>query len=311
MHPELVRPSAQCDGNVTDKLHRVQGWLLTVFEISDEYPAAIRALAPFAEANFITTMSNFSSKIVLLATMGGLALSQSSEATMRDVISEWAATVRANQTEKVKFEQDKSVLDASKESLEAEIADLNAQIEKLEASKGASDLAKQKVLAEKETLEAARKAFGEQLDALEEKAVKILPILPQSLIRNNVKLAGAVEAFEAHQKAAEMSKLGLTKRLQNVLTIISEAETFNQRVSHVDEVRKIQGEDHNLSMVYFGLAVAYGANADASIGVVASPSADGWQYAEKPELAKDILSLVKVAKGDEQASFVNLPVTIK
>ena len=65
-----------------------------------------------------------------------------------------------------------------------------------------------------------------------------------------------------------------------------------------------------MQMVYFGLAMAYGVNEDASFALTGRPEADGWKFQERKELAAGIQELVKAATDEKNASFNKLPLVI-
>gem|GEM_PF-6662936 len=257
-------------------------------------------------------MSSWASKLILSLAVAGVVTAQTDQSALKEMISQYAQTVRETQKKKQSFEEDKQVLEASKESIEAEIVELEKRIEELKASQESSGVLSQKTLEEKEVLEAAREAFGGQVEILESKVKDVIAVLPASLVNLNDNLKGAIEAFEEHQKAGSLSKVGLNKRLQNALTIIGEAENFNRRVTKVSEVYQVsEGVEQGVTMVYFGLSAGFGASKDGALVLAATPTPEGWVYEEKADLAKEILELVQIAEGDSQAGFVNLPISVK
>ena len=257
-------------------------------------------------------MSAWVSKLIFTFALAGVVNAQTDQISLKELISQYAQTVRETQIQKQSFEEDKRVLEASKESIQAEIVELEKQIEELTASQKSAGVSSQETLQQKKTLEAARKEFGKQVETLEVKVAKIIPILPKQLLALNDNLKGAVETFSEQKAAGSLSKTGLNKRLQNALTIISEAENFNRRVMKVSEVYEVsKGNEQTLTMVYFGLSMAFGASKNGELAVIATPSFGGWKYEEKPKLTKESLELVNVAEGEAQAEFVSLPVSVK
>ena len=101
---------------------------------------------------------------------------------------------------------------------------------------------------------------------------------------------------------------GVSKRLLNVINLLTEAEKFQQTVHLRPELRKnADGREFNMQVLYFGLACAYAVNEDGTFALVGRPSADGWKFEERKDLASDIRKLIAATTGDQDAAFVNLP----
>jgi hypothetical protein len=62
-----------------------------------------------------------------------------------------------------------------------------------------------------------------------------------------------------------------------------------------------------MQVIYFGLACAYAVNDDGSFALVGRPSAQGWNFVERKDLAAEIQQLVAATTGDQDAAFINLP----
>jgi hypothetical protein len=72
-------------------------------------------------------------------------------------------------------------------------------------------------------------------------------------------------------------------------------------------MKNSSGREYNMQVLYFGLASAYAVNDDGTFALVGRPSADGWKFEERKELAGDIKKLIAATTGDQDAAFVNLP----
>ncbi len=62
-----------------------------------------------------------------------------------------------------------------------------------------------------------------------------------------------------------------------------------------------------MKVIYFGLACAYAVNDDGDFALVGRPTADGWKFEERKELAPEIQKLIAATTGDQDAASVNLP----
>jgi hypothetical protein len=104
----------------------------------------------------------------------------------------------------------------------------------------------------------------------------------------------------------------MTRRLNNTLNLMSEAEKFQQAVHLRDDLlhKTSDGREFNMKVIYFGLATAYAVNETGDFALVGTPTPGGWKFAERPDLAPRIKELVGVTTGDVDAKFVPLPIDL-
>lgn len=231
---------------------------------------------------------------------------------LRLSVVRWVEVMTSVQQEENDWKRDKEVLQNYKGGLEVEINDIKEQIASAETRKLGADKASLDKVAERDLYLVARDELSATVRKHEELLTKQLGILPAALSAEP-KVAQAIEdlardfALPADQRDTRVSK-----RLLNLITLVSEAEKFQQTVHIRPELHKDKsGREYNMQVIYFGLAVAYAINEDNSLALTGRPGPDGWTFEEVPALATDIRSLIAATTGEQDAAFIQLPVSTK
>ena len=231
---------------------------------------------------------------------------------LRLSVGRWIETMTAVQQEENDWKRDKEVLQNYKEGLEKEIGDLKEQIASAETRKLGADKASLDKVAERDLYLSAKNELSATVRQLEENLSKRLAVFPPALA-SEPKVAQAIEdlkrdlALPADQRDTQVSK-----RLLNLITLVGEAEKFQQTVHIRPELHKDKsGREYNMQVLYFGLAMAYAVNEDNSLALTGRPGADGWKFEEAPALAGDIRKLIASTAGEQDAAFIQLPITKK
>jgi hypothetical protein len=227
---------------------------------------------------------------------------------LRTSVREWVETMQAIQKEENDWSRDQEVLQNYKEGLEREIADLKQQIADAKTRKEGAESESLDQSAERDRLAAAKDELAGIVRRLEENLAAKLPLLPAPLLAEP-KMAQAVEDLKRDLALpAEKRNEGVSKRLLNVINLLTEAEKFQQTVHLRPELHKnADGREFNMQVIYFGLACAYAVNEDGSFALAGRPTTDGWTFAERKDLAADIQRLIAATTGDRDAAFVTLP----
>jgi hypothetical protein len=247
----------------------------------------------------------------LCAQEPAVAPSASPNEALRSTIRQWVETMKRIQKEEDDWERDREILENYKEGLTKEIEELKSAIASAQDRKAGADQESLDKTSRREAYGEARKTLAAAVRKLEQDALAKAKLLP-AVLRTEPKTAQALEDIETDVNlTGDQADQGLAKRLNNLLTLLGEAEKFQQTVHVRDELhQRRDGTEFNLKMVYFGLAVAYGVNDGGDFAVVGRPGQDGWKYDERPELAARIRQLVGSATGDVEAAFVPLPLEI-
>jgi hypothetical protein len=227
---------------------------------------------------------------------------------LRTSIREWVETKQKIQQEENDWSRDQEVLQNYKEGLETEIASLKEQIASAKIRKEGADKESLEKVGERDRYLAAKTELTAIVRSLEESLSAKITSFPEPLAKES-KVAQGIEDLK-RDIALPLEKRGdgVSKRLLNIVNLLTEAEKFQQTVHVRPELHKdSQGREFNVQVVYFGLAIAYAVNEDGTFALVGRPDAQGWKFEEKPDLATDISNLLSATTGEADATFINLP----
>lgn len=227
---------------------------------------------------------------------------------LRTQVSEWVETMRKIQQEENDWSRDQEVLKNYKEGIEKEIADLKEQIASAKTRKDGGDQQSLDKVAERDRLVAAQDELTRQVRTLEEALTNKLPLLPEPF-KKAAKISVAIESLQRNlQLPADQQTDEVGKRLTNVTELLAEIEKFQQSVQVYSELREdSKGHEYNMQVIYFGLGLAFAVNEDNSFALAGRPSADGWKFQERNDLAPQIQKLLVTATSEKDVSFTNLP----
>jgi hypothetical protein len=254
-------------------------------------------------------------RILISTTLLALALPASAQETkptpteeLRISIREWVETMRKVQQEQNEWSRDREVLTNYKEGLEKEIADLKQQIADAKTRKAGADQESLAQTTQRDRYATAKDELSGIVRRLEENLAAKLLLFPAPLLAEPKVAQGAEDLRRDLALPAGKRGEGVSKRLLNVINLLTEAEKFQQTVHLRPEMRKnAEGREFNMQVIYFGLACAYAVNEDGSFALAGRPAATGWKFEERPDLAADIKRLIATTTGDQDAAFINLP----
>jgi hypothetical protein len=258
---------------------------------------------------------------VLLLLCGGFVSAQDDDVPktekLKDSVREWIETMREVQRTEDAWERDRVVLEDQRAALESEIADLTGRVESAKLEKQGADKESTDLEAERDAYLKSRELLAAEVRSLETAMVAKLPSFPPPLAGEpKVKELMDLVRQDAKLEGEEAAK-GLSKRLNNVLNLLTEAEKWQQTVHLRDELHQMEGGPKiNMKVVYFGLAAAYAVeptlnDQPGKFALVGKPGANGWSFEPRHELAADISRMVDVLNGDTDAQFVELPIELK
>ena len=231
---------------------------------------------------------------------------------LRAAIQKWVAVMKETQTVQKDWREQKQVLLDSRDSLTSEVTQVENEIAEADERRKTLDQASEDKLARKATFDAGREALRAGLDALDAKVSAVIPILPAELVKNG-KLEKAIVDHQKFSATEDKETLGLNSRLTAMLTILTEAEKFNQIVSTFGGKTVQAGEERVLlDGAYFGLACGFAANEAGTVAFKLTPSATGWSEEEitDEDLIKEVRALINVANGSGETRLITLPLEI-
>lgn len=254
--------------------------------------------------------------IALLPGISAISLAQEGEESqtekLKDSVREWIETMREIQQEEDSWEQDRELLDDQRTALRTEIEQLTKQVAEAKTEKEGADKESVDVVAKRDALVKAKDVLGEEVRTLEEEIVGKLAAFPEPLAEEPRVKELMAQVRKDVTLQGDAAKGGLTKRLNNVLNLLSEAEKWQQTVHLKPELHVTSdGRKLNMNVVYFGLASAYAVDEEGAYGMVGKPTDEGWKFDERNDLAPKILEMVTVLNGDADAKFINLPIDLK
>ena len=233
--------------------------------------------------------------------------------TLRTTIAEWVSTMKKIQEEQARWSREKQILESNKEGLEQEIVDLELAIEAAKGRLASTGKEEQEDLDQKRQNDAAREALAVALTEAEVEARRVLPLLPEFLLKENPKLATAVDALEKTVDFTEEQKSkDLGKRLSSVVMVLTEAEKFHAQSWVRDEEREVKGKPMLLTTIYFGLSAAFSADQQGTVALRGAPGKTGWSFRPLPdENAERINDLIGVATAKGEIKFVDIPLELR
>lgn len=251
--------------------------------------------------------------IILIAlSQAAICSAQEKEKTLNGLVAEWMKLMQERQKIESKWQENKQILQVTKEGLVSEIEQFDEDIQdsKNRARRWSEELSEQ--TAKREKYNKTKDWLKTKLPELEKRAAALKPRFPRSILSGNPKLASALEAVEKRVVAdpAEI-KESLGNRVKQLAIILDEANKFSQTLKVIQEQRNHQGKDVLVTVIYLGFSQAYAANEGQTIALHGICEKDGWKFTEVNDQAETIWNAIEMAKGDADISFLKLPAKVK
>jgi len=207
--------------------------------------------------------------------------------------------------ERSEWNSERVLLESSIHSLEAEKELLH---EEVAANKLAVDLYSKNRDKLKEALtekEEALATLKNRLEEFETRLVALLPSFPEPLSKDIRPLIGKLGS-EIDGRA-----VSIATRTQSLVTILSSIDQFNNSLTVTHQIRKgADGGEFDTRVMYWGLAFGYAVDSSGERAWRLSPSVDGWDWAENPEIAPDLIDLLEIYERNQEPKLVTLPVSL-
>ena len=224
----------------------------------------------------------------------------------RSTLEKWVETRQLISKTRSDWQNDKEMLEQSVALFERELKGVEEQMGKLSTNSTQADK-------ERAQTEAAIKAANDSLEPAQKFAAgfeadirKLLPQLPQPLQDILKPLLARMPVDPAN------TKMKPTDRIQVIVGVLNEIDKFNNAVTIFSEKRKNPGgAEIAVETVYVGLGGAYFVNDAGDFAGLGAPSANGWEWTPKPDIASSIKEVIRIYRAERTARFVNLPAQIK
>jgi hypothetical protein len=231
---------------------------------------------------------------------------------LRASVQKWISVMKTTQEKQREWKEQKQILQDSKASLLAENSQMEKEILAAFARLGSTDETSKKKLAEKKSYDDGREALRDGLNDLDDKISAVVPLLPRELA-SQPKLEKAIVDHRNFVIRQDKQKISLNARLTAMLTILTEAEKFNQVVTPFSgRSADAGGNKVLLDGIYFGLAMGFAANESGTVALQLTPGADGWIEKEisDPEVIEQVRELINVGNASGEVRLVTLPLEI-
>jgi hypothetical protein len=231
----------------------------------------------------------------------------------RETLGRWTETQRLISKEKQDWRLGRESLLASTAAVERSVASLRERIASLQGSISDADATRAGLAEEHEQLGVVGEALARRIDALERRALALLPRLPEPLAENVKPLS---QRLPTTAEEAAASKLSLSERYMNVIGVLNAIAKWNREVTVATEVRTMtDGTQVQVAVIYIGLGQAYyaggeGKDGKPTVGGIGTSTATGWTWKPANELAADIAKVISIYKNEQLATLVRLPVQI-
>lgn len=224
----------------------------------------------------------------------------------RNLIQEWVLTEQLISEERTEWAEEEATLHNLITLMKDEVSLLTKQIKKAEAQASESDKKKAALLEDEKAMEAIRATLITDVASYEQALKGLQAKLPRPLQN---KLDAFIRKFPEEGGVITVS---LAQRLQTLVSMLAEIETFNQAVTLDSHIRQMpDGQKIQITALYFGLAGAYFLDKSGQRAGVLAPGSEGWSVTEKPELAAPIAQAIEIHQGIQPAAFINLPLSVE
>lgn len=196
------------------------------------------------------------------------------------------------------WKAEQQILENTRMFLRQEGDNLRRRIDNLESAARVYQGRQEQVAVKVREQEAALALAEERLAALEEQYRAFTLRLPpplQEQVRDLTRNLGA-------------SAQGLGTRVQNLVSLVMQIDQFNNGLTLSHQIRDIPGVGPlDVKVLYWGLAIGYGVDAEGERAWVVRPSAQGWVWEDRPDRAEAIRTLFAVYEKKAPPALVAAP----
>lgn len=221
---------------------------------------------------------------------------------LKDATDKWIRTRNRISEEQSDWISDKKLIEGSIDTLTSTRDILKDNVKILETQNTNLQLEIEKAKAKIETFEQRNLKALERIVLFENRIRSLNRSLPDPL---KEKIAPLIRKIPELDSSAAPP---VSHRLQNVITIATIIDEFNNDLSHSNIIKTLDdGEVIQVRVLYWGLAGAYATNADGSKAWVITPTAEGWGWRADIENAENIKKLFDVYDKATEPVLVTIP----
>lgn len=250
-------------------------------------------------------MSKFKISIVSWVLIGGVSISSANLSETKNVLSEWIETERQIAVARSDWSAEKAGMESLITLYRQELETLEAQIVEANEDRGNAEEARAQLLDKREKLDSIEQQAAASIAKVESHLLRLQLALPEPLREE-------LGPFFSSIPESPETNLSIGQRIQAIIAIMTQIQKFNQAVTLTEGFREFEaGRTVQTEKIYFGLGTAYyvdQANEHSGYAVFE----DGqWKWIDDDTLIPQVRKLVDIYKGQAQAEFVDVPVSIR
>ena len=221
------------------------------------------------------------------------------------IFKEWITTERLISQESSNWEIEKNALGDLIELLEEEKQTIDEKLNSVEKENSAGEEERIKLADQNEDLKSAILPVSETLEKLEAKILSLAPRFPSPLQDDLSSFLNRIPKKDQKQT----SSASVSQRLQAVVGALAKIDKFNSSIVLDEKLLKVDSGEIKVSVLYFGLGIAYFSDETGSKAGYLLPSDSGWKEYDQPTAGPAILEAISFYNrtAQKQATFVDLP----
>jgi FtsZ-binding cell division protein ZapB len=226
----------------------------------------------------------------------------------RALLQEWVRVRALISEEREQWSAEREDIIDTIKLLKIEQASLREQISEREAAASEATSEREVLLAKRESLDETAAQIATILARHEASVREWKETLPNVLKSDIDPLLRRLPAT-----ADSANALGLGRRLQTIVGILSQADRFNSTLTFRRELREdpATGASRETDTLYFGLAMAVYSDSGGSVAGFGFPAETGWSWVNAPENAGAIRELMAIYRNEVRATYVGIPLRVQ
>ncbi len=224
----------------------------------------------------------------------------------REILGKWVETRQLISKTRSDWQTDQETLEQTIRLFERELATLASELAKVSTNSTQVDLERAQAHVELQEVTAALDTVKTLAPVLEQRILALSAAFPPPLLDKISPLLKRIPSGGADTRASAL------ERMQTIVGIVNEVDKFNAAVTVANEIQKNPaGAEVQVETLYLGLGQAYFVDKSGEYAGVGVPTAQGWQWTTRRELAGAIQNSLAIYRNAAPAVFVSLPARIQ
>lgn len=237
---------------------------------------------------------------------GGRAVGADGLSESVSVVEQWVETEKRISEVEAEWAFNRATMQNLIELYAEEIETLEQIIEEAEADVSAAERERASLRERDEALKEVESGVLGMIEAAEISMKRLEAVLPKPLAEELSPL------FRGLPEDVANSRLSIGQRIQPLVAILTQIQKFNQVVTVVEGFREFEaGKTVQTETVYFGLGAAYYVDQSNTHAGVGELGPDGWEWRDDSGLVPQVRAFVNIYRGLAQATYVEVPVSVR